>query len=483
MSIHDATVMILDRDHEAAASTATALGSLGVKIEVVVDGAEGLRRAREENPAAVVVGYRLEGIGGLQVIKELSHTHARLPVVMLTGDGTSNIAIEAIKAGAYDFLTKPADPEELREVVTRAIESSRRMSKPVEIGQVYEDQDTIIGRSRAMTEIYKELARVSAKPVPVLIRGETGTGKELIARAIYQHGHRAHRPFVAVNCAAIPENLLESELFGHEKGAFTGASSLRVGKFEQAHNGTLFLDEIGDMDLSLQAKLLRVLQQKQIQRVGSNTEIPVDVRIITATHRDLEKMMEDGSFRPDLFFRINVVTITIPPLRDRRDDIPLLTNYFLHRYGRDYEIENPSIEQGAVEFLKAQPWSGNIRELENTLRKALLDGHGYAIGKADLERIQGEAGSSSLAGRPLEELAADILHRAAAGDFPRGAYAKMVQLMESALLGEAMKMSSGVQAKAARWLGISRLTLREKLRQLGLHPTKPPTKKIGSPPR
>ncbi|CAN5169802.1 sigma-54 dependent transcriptional regulator [soil metagenome] len=468
------SILVLDPDPATVAAVREAVDGLDVAVEALADGREGIARAEAGGLVTVVTEYRLEGAGGLAVIKEIARHSPRLPIVMLTAHGSSRTAIEAIKAGAFDYLSKPAEPEELAEILSRAMRSAQRTSKPVEIGQVYDDQDTIIGRSRGMTEIYKELARVSAQPVSVLVRGETGTGKELIARAIYQHGHRAHRPFITVNCAAIPENLLESELFGHEKGAFTGATNLRIGKFEQAHNGTLFLDEIGDLDLPLQAKILRVLQQKLIQRVGGRSEIPVDARIITATHRNLEQMMEEGTFRPDLFFRINVVTLVIPPLRDRRDDIPALVDYFIGRYAKEYGIDSPAILPDAIEFLRQQPWPGNIRELENTLRKALLNARGYAITKADVAPIiaeqealyrPGDAGATTLAA-----LCTAALESARAGELERGAYAETLSRMERALFAEALRQSDGNQAKAARWLGIARLTLREKLRALGLHP-------------
>jgi DNA-binding NtrC family response regulator len=321
-----------------------------------------------------------------------------------------------------------------------------------------------------MARVYRELAKIVAAPVTVLIRGETGTGKELIARAIYQHGHRAHKPFIAVNCAAIPEHLLESELFGHEKGAFTGAVGTRIGRFEQAHNATLFLDEIGDMDLTLQAKLLRVLQERRIQRVGGREDIPVDVRFIAATHRNLEDMIARGLFREDLYYRLNVATILLPPLRERAEDIPLLVSYFMARYAEDFGLGNASITPAAVKFLELQPWPGNVRQLQNLLRKALLKKRSFTITEEDVRELLAE--STLPVGSPeaqaFPQLVRQVLNRAVEGEIP-GAYAEMQRLMEHELLGAAIELSGGNKAKAARWLGLSRLTLREKLQLHGLN--------------
>ena len=465
-------ILVADRDPGDSARLEAALKSRGHKVLSTVDGQAAVDLARNGDIDAVVTGYRLEPIGGLQLISQLHSSHPRLPIVMHTAHGSSNTAIKAIRNGAYDFLTKPADPEELLEVLIEAVRAAKLMSMPVEIGQIYPEQDTIIGRSRAMTEIYKELGRIASKPVTVLIRGETGTGKELIARAIYQHGHRAHKPFVAVNCAAIPPNLLESELFGHEKGAFTGAEKLRVGRFEQAHNGTLFLDEIGDMDLAPQAKILRVLQEKRVHRVGGRDEIPVDVRVIAATHRDLEAMVDTGTFRPDLLYRLNVATIAIPPLRDRPGDIVPLTEHFLQIYGTEFGLESASIHSAGIRFLQEQDWPGNVRQLQNVIRKALLDARGYTLQWAHMRdayetsRVQPP---SLDAPDSLQGLVADALRRASDGELA-AAYPHLLETLERELFAAAIKRSAGNQAKAARWLGVSRFTMREKLHRYGLHP-------------
>jgi DNA-binding NtrC family response regulator len=322
-----------------------------------------------------------------------------------------------------------------------------------------------------MQGVFKEVGRVANRPVPILIRGETGTGKELIARALYQHSDRAAGPFVAVNCAAIPESLLESELFGHERGAFTGADAKRIGRFEQADHGTIFLDEIGDMTPGTQVKLLRVLQEKSIQRLGGRETIPVDVRVIAATHRDLETAIREKQFREDLYYRLNVVALTLPPLRSRREDVPDLVRYFLRKHGPDLGNANPSIHPEAVEFLQAQSWPGNVRELENVVRKSLLASQGYTI---NLDHVRssltkgGEAGYSAANafGDYIDELLA-----AARREEINDAHARVLETAERELFTRAIQQAQGNQAKAARWLGITRITMRAKLIQFGLHPS------------
>jgi len=464
-----ARVLIIDASTHDAEKAADALRESGYEVTMAEEGEAGLELALKEPYDAVITEYRLPGMGGLQVIASLHIKKPRLPVLLTTGMRDGDVAIRAIKGGAYDFLPKPLDIEELRSVLDEAITAARQMAKPVEIGKVYQEADSLIGRSRAMARVYRELAKIASTPVTVLIRGETGTGKELIARAIYQHGHRAHKPFIAVNCAAIPEHLLESELFGHEKGAFTGAVSTRIGRFEQAHHATLFLDEIGDMDMQLQSKLLRVLQERRIQRVGGRDDIPVDVRFIAATHRNLEEMIRKGEFREDLYYRLNVATISLPPLRERQGDVPLLVDYFLARYAEDFGQDKASIAPSAVEFMEHQPWPGNVRQLQNILRKALLKKRGYTITEDDLRELlaQPSAGAAQSGSQPFSDIIRDTLRRAMEGEI-QAAYPEMQRLMEKELLGAAIELSHGNKAKAARWLGLSRLTLREKLQQYGL---------------
>jgi len=321
-----------------------------------------------------------------------------------------------------------------------------------------------------MQNIYKDIGRVAAKPVTVLIRGETGTGKELIARALYQHSDRANEPFVAVNCAAIPETLLESELFGHERGAFTGAENRRIGRFEQANRGTLFLDEIGDLGLNTQGKLLRVLQEKCISRLGDKEVIPVNVRVIAATHRDLESALREKLFREDLFYRLNVIVITLPPLRQRVEDIPNLVKYFLQRFGRELHVESPAIQPEAIGLLQDQPWPGNVRQLENVIRQTLLLARGYPISLEHVRQVMAKTmrtqpASNQSLGAWIGELLAE-----AKTSQTENVSARIFEEVERELFAQAIQLAQGNQAKAARWLGLSRLTMREKLTHFGLHP-------------
>ncbi|HEY5770425.1 MAG TPA: sigma-54 dependent transcriptional regulator, partial [Terrimicrobium sp.] len=330
------TILVVEDDPGAAESLQHVLENEGHTVIAARTGEEGLALAGKERCDLVLTDLKLPGLSGLDLVKRLRSGRARLPIILMTAHGTTEVAIESTRHGAFDYLLKPFEMPAMLDAIQKALAATRLMFQPVEIGNAVVGRDAIIGNSRAMQETYKEIGRVAATPVTVLIRGETGTGKELIARAIYQHSDRAERPFIAVNCAAIPETLLESELFGHEKGAFTGADARRIGRFEQADGGTIFLDEIGDVSLSTQAKLLRVLQEKSIQRLGGRESLRIDVRILAATHRDLEAAMQEKQFREDLFFRLNVVVIAIPPLRKRPEDIPDTARYFLARYGAEF---------------------------------------------------------------------------------------------------------------------------------------------------
>jgi DNA-binding NtrC family response regulator len=322
-----------------------------------------------------------------------------------------------------------------------------------------------------MQAIYKEIGRVASKPVNVLIRGETGTGKELIARALYQHSERSQGPFIAINCAAIPETLLESELFGHERGAFTGAEARRIGRFEQADRGTIFLDEIGDMTMGTQVKLVRVLQEKSLQRLGGKETISVDVRVVAATHRDLETAIREKQFREDLYYRLSVVVISLPPLRQRKEDIPALVHYFLQKYGPELGNPEPSIHPEALDYLEAQSWPGNVRELENVVRKTLLLGQSYTINADHVRAALHKTGAlAASAAQPIGEYLDELLAAARRGDLA-DAHAQALALMERELFTRAIQQAHGNQARAARWLGISRITMKAKLLQFGLHPS------------
>jgi two-component system response regulator AtoC len=321
---------------------------------------------------AVVTDIRLGQTSGLDLMRDLRALNSRVPIILMTGHGTANTAIEAMRQGAFEYLLKPLDPDVLHAVMQRAFETSRMIRTPAIIADLSgEDQaegDLLVGNCPAMQEVYRQIGRVAGQNVTVLILGESGTGKEVVARAIYQYSKRSERPFLAINCAAIPDNLLESELFGHEKGAFTGAERRRIGKFEQCEGGTLFLDEIGDMTSLTQTKVLRVLQDQQFERVGGNEMVQANVRLIAATNRNLGEMMEKGAFRTDLYYRLNVYTIHLPPLRDRDGDLPLLINYFLKRFNRELEKNVTQISPEAMSSLLSYAWPGNLRELQSVLK-------------------------------------------------------------------------------------------------------------------
>jgi nitrogen regulation protein NR(I) len=466
--INSGNILLIEDDSSAADALRQVLTDEGYEVAVVTRGDDGLARAEEGRFDLVLTDLRLPGLDGLDLIRRLHASRPRLPIVLMTAHGTTETAIEATKQGAYDYLLKPFEMGELIALVTKAVVSSRLMTEPVEMGEATTMRDAIVGNSRAMQAIYKEIGRVAAKPVTVLIRGETGTGKELIARALYQHSERANEAFVAVNCAAIPETLLESELFGHERGAFTGADTRRIGRFEQAHRGTIFLDEVGEMSLSTQAKLLRVLQEKCIQRLGGRETIPLDVRVIAATHRDLEAGLAEKSFREDLYYRLKVVVIQLPPLRERIEDIPALIRYFLHRSGAELGVRNPSIQPEAVQFLQGQPWRGNVRELENLMRQAILVSRGYPIGVELVRDLVAQPHRSALGTQSLARQISDLVAAARAGEL-EGIHARVMEEVERELFGQAIRAAEGNRAKAARWLGVSRVTMREKINRYGLN--------------
>jgi nitrogen regulation protein NR(I) len=465
-------ILLIEDDTLLAANLRAVLEDEGFAVTHAARGDEGLRQAAGNAFEVVLTDLRLPGLGGMDLVHQLHQARPRLPVLLMTAHGTIETAIEATKLGAYDYLQKPFEMEELLALLHKAVEAGRLMREPVEMSETSSSRAALVGTSRAMQHVCKEIGRVAPKPVTVLIRGETGTGKELIARAIYQHSTRAQAPFIAINCGAVPENLLESELFGHERGAFTGADQRRIGRFEQANNGTLFLDEIGDLPPQTQVKLLRVLQQQSFQRVGGAETISVDVRIIAATHRDLETMIREGKFREDLYHRLNVVTLRLPPLRERPGDVPVLIRHFLRKYAADFGVAPPPVTPEALALLNAEPWPGNIRELENVTRRLLLDSRGLAIAADAVRRaLAARSTAAAESAGSLSALAADLLARAQRGEV-EDAHGRVLAEAEREIITQAILLAEGNQAKAARWLGISRLTLREKLTQLGLRPAK-----------
>ncbi len=445
------------------------------RVEVAATGAAGLGCVRTNAPDVILLDLRLPDQSGMDVFQQIHRIDARIPVIFITMAKGADAAIEAMKHGAYDYLFKPLGQQQLRRVVGEAIEVARRMREPARLVESPEEGDlsgdSILGVCPAMQEVYKAIGRVAAQDVPVLITGESGTGKELVARAIYQHGSRAKAPFLALNCAAIPETLLESELLGHEKGAFTGADRRRIGKFEQCNNGTIFLDEVGDMPLALQAKILRLLQEQAFERVGGNETIHADVRVIAATHRDLKTWSEDGRFRPDLYYRLSVFTIDLPPLRERGDDLRMLVRHFLRRFSREMAREVVEVAQAAMDRLHGYAWPGNIRELQNVLRQSLMRAQGRVLLPEFLPELSsgaepnGQSGPATTAS-PGPDLETFIRRGLAAGT--GGLHEETHRWVDRILLPIVLEHTQGSQRQAAAILGIARQTLRERLRELGI---------------
>jgi nitrogen regulation protein NR(I) len=467
-------ILLVDDDASLAESIHAVLESRGYEVVCAEDGEAGLATAEQRDFDALLTDFRMPGLGGMQLLEKIKAARPTLPVVMMTAFSTTDRVIEATKKGAFDYLIKPFEMPDLLEVIAKAVASSRLTAKPVAMGEEPPDGDAIIGSSRAMQSVFKEIGAVADKPVPVLILGETGSGKELVARAIFQHSGRADKPFVAVNCAAIPDTLIESELFGHEKGAFTNAVARRIGRFEQANGGTLFLDEIGDLPAQTQVKLLRVLQEKTISRVGGNEAIPIDVRVISATHCNLGEMIKSGKFREDLLYRLNTSVVQLPALRDRRDDIPQLATYFIARYAREFEMDAPAIHKDAMTALVEHDWPGNVRQLENIVRRALIDSRGMTISvdvvRASFEftanpATSGAGGSDS----SLSDYIRGQLLAAKDRKTP-GALETIVEDLERELYRQAVELAHGNQTKIAKWIGVSRLTVREKLNKYELFP-------------
>jgi two-component system nitrogen regulation response regulator GlnG len=465
-------ILIVDDDKDIHYSFKRNFDSLGCPLLFASSGEEALKLVARKAPAIVVMDVRMAGLGGLETLKRLHRSHPCLPVIIMTAYGTTQTAIDAMKDGAFDYVIKPFEVPRMQGLIEAALKASRDMNERVSYQPLLQKEEYdqgIVGKSASMQEVYKRIGQVSSSDVPVMITGETGTGKELVARAIVQHGARAGRPFLAINCAAIPENLLESELFGHEKGAFTGATERRIGKFEQCDTGAIFLDEIGDMPLAVQAKLLRVLQDGEIARVGSSQSMKVNVRFLAATHQDLDEMVRNKTFREDLFYRLNVVRIHLPPLRERMEDLPLLIDYFLTRHVRKSDGPSKRISREALERLQAHPWPGNVRELENLILRAAVLSSSTAIGAQDLVLEEETSCRSTPAGAKrktsddLEE-ALDVLFRKAASD-PKF---KLIAATERMLVTRALALAKGNHVQAAKLLGITRATLRKRIEKFGI---------------
>jgi len=468
-------LLIIDDEPNVLYSLRAGLESDDLTVVTAQTAKQGIALVRAEGPDVAIIDVRLPDMSGLEAFDHIKAADPRLPVVIVTAFAAADTAIEAMKRGAFEYLLKPVDLHHLRDVVARAADLRRMRAVPAVFDPAADPDagaDVIVGRCPAMHEVYKAIGRIAPQDVTVLVTGESGTGKELVARAIYQHSTRAAKPFLAINCAAIPEALLESELFGHEKGSFTGADRLRVGKFEQANGGTLFLDEVGDMTPATQAKVLRLLQDQRFERVGGRVSIITDVRVVAATNRDLDVMVAAGTFRQDLLYRLNGFVIHLPALRDRPGDLPPLVEHFVRaadrKLGRDVRSATPE----ALEVLARHPWPGNVRELQNVVRYAVIHAAGDVIGRDDLPPVVRGAAPVRPAGPPdgmdvvgyvrqlLDEGGGDIYRRALAA-------------VDRAVLGEVLRHAAGNQVHASELLGISRTTLRAKLQALDPPPPGP----------
>jgi nitrogen regulation protein NR(I) len=442
-------------------------------------GTAALEKVQKEAFDLILLDYKMPGLNGLDTLREIRRLQVKTPVIVMTAYGTMDTAIEAMKLGAYDYLLKPFERNELERLARDALEVNRLMKEVVSFpssggrpSPVPKGEVKIIGNHRRMQEVYKLIGQVAARDVTVLITGESGTGKELVARAIYHHSSRKDKPFLAVNCAAIPETLFESELFGHERGAFTGAERTHIGKFERCHGGTLFFDEIGEMPLSTQAKLLRALQYGELERVGGSQTLKVDVRIIAATHKNLENAVEEGRFREDLYWRLKIISIQLPPLRERGEDIPALVEYFARRFGEEYQAPIRRIDDGALAKLQSHPWPGNVRELENTMRRAILLSSGDVILE---EHIKFDSSQHDIPREAMGEPCWARIEKALDAIVPdlievchTKIHESIIDRVEKTLISRVLQQCGYNQVKAARVLGVSRNTLRHRMKKYAL---------------
>ncbi|MCI0693127.1 sigma-54 dependent transcriptional regulator [candidate division KSB1 bacterium] len=461
-------ILIVDDEESVRYSFKKLLREPAHKILEAQNGDEALTKVKDEAPDLVILDIQMPGLSGLEVLQQIKKAAPRIPVLIITAYGSSDRVIAAMKHGAYEYIEKPFDIPRMQALIDEALEMGRLMRTEVLLeSQAAGDwsADRIIGNSPAIQEVYKMIGRVAGSDVSVLLVGESGTGKELVARAIYQHSQRAGEPFLAVNGAAIPETLLESELFGYEKGAFTGATKRKIGKFQQADGGTLFLDEIGDMSLSTQAKLLRVLQEGTFECLGGDETIQCNVRIITATNKNLEAAIAEKAFREDLYYRIKVITINLPPLRARKEDLPDLIQYFISKHCAQLKSEPVSLAPETLQLLKDYDWPGNVRELENVLKRAIL------LCKSNVITPDIVAEDLRAAEKCLENGKSDRLSQFVTGDLEqyRGKlYETAVSELERELIIAALQKENGNQVRAAQLLGISRVMLHDRIEKYGI---------------
>ncbi|MFN7875241.1 MAG: sigma-54-dependent transcriptional regulator [Pirellula sp.] len=461
-------LLIIDDELPILKAFSRAFASQSLEVITASTASEGESIFAELMPDVVVLDIHLPDSSGIDCYKRLREHDSRVPVIFITGHGTVQSAIDAMKLGAYDYLFKPLELSDMRDLIVKALRLSRMIRiQPILTDEGEPSSDAIVGRCHAMKEVYKAIGRVATQNLTVLLQGESGTGKEVVAQAIYHNSSRASGPFQAINCAAIPDALLESEIFGHEKGAFTDAVRQRIGKMEQADKGTLFLDEVGDMSPMTQAKLLRVLQDQTFERVGGNDPIKADVRVLAATNHDLKRLVSEGLFRADLYFRLSVVTIQLPPLRDREGDLQILCEYFLRKYSPDFGKDVRTVAPETLKAMEAYHWPGNVRELENVIKQALLTARGNVLLPEFLPSLSMSVESIISASEheqyPSYKGVEDALSK---GD--SSLYLSTVNATERSVIRQVLKHTQGNQFKAASILGISRVTLRSKLKSLGI---------------
>jgi DNA-binding NtrC family response regulator len=445
------TVLVVDDEEKLRRVVELQLKTAGFEVEQAGSAEEALKLT--DGADVILTDLRLPGISGLELLANLRRQDSHTPVIVMTAFGSIETAVDAMKAGAVDFLPKPFSLDHLMTVINKALEirtlRDENRELRAELGQRYEF-DNIVGRSDAMREIFGTVERVAPTRATVLLCGESGVGKDLIARAIHHHSPRDGRPFVKINCTALPENLMESELFGYEKGAFTGANTTKPGKFEQADTGTVFLDEIGDVPASVQVKLLRILQEREFERLGSNKTRHIDVRVLAATNVDLRAALEQGTFREDLYYRLNVLPINIPPLRERKADIPFLADHFVKKLRKDLGTAAQSISESAIQRLLEYHWPGNVRELENVIERSMVLATNSILEAGDIKL--------DLAAKPRIAAGAD-------GFLPEG---MTLDDFERSIIREALHRANGNKSQAARLLGLTRNALRYRLSQMGI---------------
>jgi two-component system nitrogen regulation response regulator GlnG len=467
------TALIVDDEPGVCYAFRRVVQKRGLDVATASTVADGIAAFQTVRPDVVVLDLTLPDGSGLELFRAIRDMDSRCPVVFITAHGTTGTALEAMREGAFDYLVKPVDLDRLSLLLERALEAARLMKSPTAL-PTEADEARIIGRSPLMQEMCKTIGLLARQDVNVLITGESGVGKELVARALYQYSQRSNRPFLAINCAAIPEDLLESELFGHEQGAFTGAVRQHIGKFEQCRDGTLFLDEIGDMSLSAQAKMLRVLQDQRFYRVGGNQAVQTRVRILAATNQDLDRLVAAGRFRADLYYRLKVATIRVPPLRERREDVPELAHHFLFLFNRRLGTQVSGLAPDTLEALQQYPWPGNVRELQSVVHEAMVRTRGCVVEAEYLpevvRQVAARANREVAAGDAVTSQRLDLrrLIHALQAVSNENIYDRVIQEVDRALLVEILQQTQGNQFRASEILGIDRKTLRQKLRNLGL---------------